>query len=153
MNRCISCKLSFIFFLFPLIYDAQQGHMEQTDSKTKQMMLTRPVGVHMLFQEINGAEADNKAPSKPEGDQRAILLVKVHQELVQTSAGNDVWQVAIPEEHREVICSFAASTTTKAEPDQHQDGKHLLVISWSQPRDTRRLPGCLDSKRKGYQPS
>ena len=68
--------------------------------------IRRPVGVHMLFQEINGAEADNKAPSKPEGDQRAILLVKVHQELVQTSAGNDVWQVAI------------------------------LVISWSQPRDT-----------------
>lgn len=72
----------------------------------------------MLFQEINGAKADNKAPSKPEGDQRAIFLMKVHQELMQASAGNDVWQVAIPGEHKEVICSFA-TPSTKAEPSQH----------------------------------
>lgn len=71
----------------------------------------------MLFQEINGAKADDKAPSKPEGDQRAIFLMKVHQELMQTSTGNNVWQVAIPEEHKEAIYSFATSTT-KAEPNQ-----------------------------------
>jgi len=85
----------------PLTQGAQQGQKEQTDSKTKQRTLTQPVGVNMLFQEINGAKADNKTPSKPEGDQRAIFLMKVHQKLVQTAAGDDVWQIAIPEEHKD----------------------------------------------------
>lgn len=72
---------------------------------TKQRTLTQPVGVNMLFQEINGAEADNKTRSKPERDQWAIFLMKVHQELMQTAAGNYIWQVAIPEEHKEDIWS------------------------------------------------
>lgn len=55
----------------------------------------------MLFQEINGAKADNKTSSKPERDQWAVFLMKVHQELMQTAAGNDIWQVAIPVEHEE----------------------------------------------------
>lgn len=54
-----------------------------------------PVGVDVLFQEINGANADNKAPSKPERDHWAIFLMKVHQELVQTSASNDIRQIAV----------------------------------------------------------
>lgn len=74
-------------------------------TRTKQGTLTQPVGVNMLFQEINGAQADNKTPSKPERDQWAIFLMKVHQELVQTAAGNYIWQVAIPEEHKEDIWS------------------------------------------------
>lgn len=52
------------------------------DSKTTQKTLTQPVGVNMLFQEINGAEADDKTPSKPEGDQWAIFLMKVHKKLM-----------------------------------------------------------------------
>lgn len=63
-----------------LTQDAQQSQKEQTASK--QRTLTQPVGVDMLFQEINGAKADNKTPSKPERDQWAIFLMKIHQELV-----------------------------------------------------------------------
>lgn len=36
----------------------------------------------MLFQEIDGAEADNKTPSKPEGDQWPIFLMKVDKKLM-----------------------------------------------------------------------
>lgn len=59
----------------------------------------------MSFQEINGAKADNKTPSKPERDQRAIFLMKIHQELMQTPASNDIWKVAIPEEQKVGIWS------------------------------------------------
>lgn len=86
------------------------------DSRTKQKTLTQPVGINMLFQEINRAKADNKTPSKPERDQWAIFLMKVHQELMQTAAGNDIWQVAVPEEHNKDIWSGTVSTG-KAEID------------------------------------
>lgn len=84
----------------------------------------------MLFQEINGANADNTAPSKPERDHWAIFLVKVHQELVQTSASNDIRQIAVPEEHKEVTWARAAHSA-EAERDQGAEGKHLLLVSRS----------------------
>lgn len=52
------------------------------DSKAKEQTLTQPVGVNMLFQEIDGAQADNKTSSKPKGDQWPIFLMKVHKKLM-----------------------------------------------------------------------
>lgn len=51
----------------------------------------------MLLQHIDSAQANHRAPAKPEGDHRPISLMQIYQELMQTSTVHNIWKIAISE--------------------------------------------------------
>lgn len=58
-------------------------------------VLTCPVRVNVLLQEVNGPQTDHKTLSKPERDNWAIFLMEVDQKFMQAATSYDVRKIPI----------------------------------------------------------
>lgn len=58
-------------------------------------VLTCPVRINVLLQEVNGPQTDHKTLSKPERDNWATFLMEVDQKLMQAATSYDVGEIPI----------------------------------------------------------